>query len=433
MSQDTRLWRAPAILLVILMGACTLHSPYVQSDGAGSSLLSIDGIRDMESVFGQDCKDVDLEKFKPTQERLGESQICAALERLITGYHLNITPANCDAGVTGSTLDVRRPFAGGINFNVERGCDYQVFLGYLEYADQQTATDYLFQVATDDGFNLKKQELLVDQVRLSLTLHPTDLARSIGIFTSTDTATMYQWRDHISFITIPRGNFKGNTYGSKHYKDVMDHTKQPYLQDSPLTIVHETQHFMLHENDGRTPEQDKFIYYQDGQGAFFLEPQLRTKTVAAFIPASMPRTSLFNTYIQSRPEQVLGENIFDEWTAYIAERISLIEATIAGVNVSDDSVSGATGEFFLYATAAMTALLEREPQHLEHKNTKAIFAMHAERTRWIHDESIRLNLPRHERIKGYFAYLRSHPDAAKMRSALKTIYGQAWTEAIIGF
>lgn len=247
-------------------------------------------------------------------------------------------------------------------------------------------------------------------------------------------ATDYDWEKHIKFVDVPEYQFSGNTYGSAHYRDVMTHVKEPYLQGGALTAVHESHHFLLHENDGRTPAQDKFVYHRAGQGTFYLEPKTKTVEVEAHLPQSIIQMAkLYKTYIQSRPTQSLGENIVDEWQAYIAESISLIEATNAGAPMPNDSVEGGAAEFLYFNAVALQVLYEKEPEHLKKDNVKAIFAMLAEKSRWIHDHLGKDNQLQSSHTKEVFEHLQSHPDSLAVRKALIGIFGAKWTNRVLGF
>ncbi len=283
-------------------------------------------------------------------------------------------------------------------------------------------------VTLADGLSLRFEASDADKLLTSLRIK---ISKKGDVVTAE--VADYDWRADINLVDVATTSYNENSYGSSHYKDVMTHTKNPFLNDSPLTNVHESQHFMLHENDGRTPEADKFIYYGGGKGAFFLEPTTKTSVLATYIPSSMPKTSLHNTYIVKRPTQVMGENIFDEWTAYISETVSLIEATNAGSAMRNDSVEGAVAEFMMYCAAGMTAILDKEPAHLEKPNVKAIFAMHAERVSKIREDLESNDALKHTRTVEVMEYLKSHADAQKIRDALKTIYGATWTQRVLGF
>lgn len=242
------------------------------------------------------------------------------------------------------------------------------------------------------------------------------------------------WRDHITLVDVPAVRFNGNTWGSAVFKDTMTHVRQPYLLDGPLTSVHESMHFILHENDGRNPGGGKFIYAGDGKGAFWPESTVTTGQIEPSIPRAIAATGkLYNTYIRSRPSQVLGENIFDEWLAYITETYSLIESDRAGNKVPNDSVEGSSSEFLYYCATAMHVIYTKDPKHLEKQNVKAIFAMLAERTRWLVD-----NLPKTPgltatRTLQLYEHLRTNADSQAIRDSLQKIYGPIWTQRVLGF
>jgi len=244
----------------------------------------------------------------------------------------------------------------------------------------------------------------------------------------------YDWEKHINFVDVAPSKFSGNTYTSEHYKDVMSHVQRPYLQDSALTIVHESHHFLLHEQDGKTAARDKFVYHKQGKGAYYLEPNLKTLAVDQSLPSAIvSKGKLYKTYIKSRPNQEIGENMVDEWQAYIAENISLIEATKNGTNITNDSVEGASTEFLYYNATAMMRLAKDEPAHLEKENTKAIFAMLAEKTRWIHDNMKDMNQLSTSHSQEIFDHLQSNEESKEIREALKKIYGAGWTKRVLGF
>ena len=143
--------------------------------------------------------------------------------------------------------------------------------------------------------------------------------------------------------------------------------------------------------------------------------------------------SCYKTYIASRSDQVMGENMVDEWQAYIAETIGLIESTEAGTPTPNDSVEGGAAEFLYYNASAMQALLEKEPGHLEKANVKAIFAMLAEKTRFIYDKLEGNDSLRSAHTKKLFIHMQTNPEAEPIREALKQIYGAVWTKRVLGF
>lgn len=247
----------------------------------------------------------------------------------------------------------------------------------------------------------------------------------------------YDWMDHIDFYEIDsvgRSCDEGR-YGV-HYCDVMDHTINPYLASDLLTNVHETQHFMLHENDGATPAADKFIYWRQGKGAFFLEPDITTGDVVEFIADEY---LVYDTYIAQRLSQPLGENIVDEWCAYLTEEIVAIQmAHIEGETSGVDGLVVAGVEFLYYNAAALHALTVKEPSYLEdNPQSLAIFAMMAEGTKeWTIDQGVDVDLFTswaNDRAKQQLADFRTSPANEPIRQTLRELYGEAWTLRVLGF
>lgn len=245
----------------------------------------------------------------------------------------------------------------------------------------------------------------------------------------------YDWTKHITFHTIAAtgGSCNAGTYGA-YYCDVMTHTQGPYLGADTLTNVHESQHFMAHENDGSTAAADKFIYFANGKGAFFPEPQLKTKGIWDAIQI---KGSCYNTYIASRPDQALGENIVDEWRAYITEEIVAIQ--MAAIQGKTSGVSGLVlggVEFLYYNAAALHALQTKEPAFLQaNPQAVAVFAMLAEEAKkWTIDKGLTPGLfsfP--SSANGILAELRTGPNSAPIRNTLKGLYGAKWTSSVLGF
>lgn len=248
----------------------------------------------------------------------------------------------------------------------------------------------------------------------------------------------YDYEQHITLVTIPTTSSGCNAaqYGS-FYCDVMTHTQSPYLSADTMTNVHETQHFMAHEHDSSTAAADKFIYLRNGQGAHFPEPQLKTQDIVSSI---QHQGTTYNTYIASRPTQPIGENIVDEWRAYLTEEIAAIQiAKIKGQGAG--SVSGLVlggVEFMYYNAAALHALSTKEPGFLTAQpQAVAIFAMLAEEMKtWTVDQGITPGLfiqPTNDKAKALLSDLRTASKNAGIRSTLKSLYGSVWTQRVLGF
>lgn len=239
---------------------------------------------------------------------------------------------------------------------------------------------------------------------------------------------LYDWQKEIALVSIPAVNRACDLKRfQRFYCDVMRHTRSPYLNSGdPSTDVHETQHFMLHEH---AKSGQKFIYWQDGKGGYFPEPKTLTRDIVSKI--LFKNGMYYKTYIASRPNQVLGENIVDEWRAYLTEEIY-------GIEVGNSRGMGAGGIEFLYYNAAMLhALSEKEPSYLTNKQGIAVFAMLAEIA---HEWSISKGVNRNffdshanQRAKNILALMRTDGDHAPMRETLKKIYGQTWTQRVLGF
>jgi hypothetical protein len=243
-----------------------------------------------------------------------------------------------------------------------------------------------------------------------------------------DGQASFQWQQQVNLVSIPAMNRPcDETRFKRFYCEVMRYTRSPYLSSGdPATDVHETQHFMLHEQ-ARTGS--KFIYWQDGKGVYFPEPKTLTGDIVDKI--IFKQGIYFKTYIGSRPSQTLGENIMDEWRAYLTEEIY-------GIEVGNSTGMGAGGVEFLYYNAAMlTALAEREPNYFANKSGVAAFAMLAEIAHdWSITRGVEKNFfsgPANQRAQKILELMRNDPDHSSMRETLKNIYGASWTKKVLGF
>jgi len=247
----------------------------------------------------------------------------------------------------------------------------------------------------------------------------------------------YDWKSEIEFVSVAARAYTGNTHGSATFKDIISHTKNPYhMNDGVLTGIHETAHFLLHEVRGR--QGTKFIYYKDGQGAFLPEPKTLTGRIVPHLPSNILSEqtismSVHDLYISRRLNQPLGENIFDEWLAYIVETKTLVESTIAKTPVKNDSVDGASVQFLYYCAVAMHTVWTEEKALFNQKNFKAIFAMLAEEASATHQQLIGLTSIRSDRAKRLMEHLRTAPSSQGIRDSLKAIYGADWTQRVLGF
>lgn len=243
----------------------------------------------------------------------------------------------------------------------------------------------------------------------------------------------YDFLKHITFTTLPStgGSCSTAQYGD-FYCDVLLHTKTPYLGADTLTNIHETQHFMAHDYDGTTAAADKFIFYKGGKGAFYPEPQLTTSGITSSIAK---QGTTYSTYIASRPTQPLGENIVDEWRAYLTEEIVAIQmAKLKGQSSVSGLVIGGI-EFLYYNAAALHALSVKEPGFLPaNPQAVAIFAMLAEEVKlWTIDQGLTPGLfafP--QSATAMLAELRTGAGSAPIRATLKSLYGAVWTARVLG-
>ncbi|MCA9666988.1 MAG: hypothetical protein KC503_15420 [Myxococcales bacterium] len=246
----------------------------------------------------------------------------------------------------------------------------------------------------------------------------------------------YDYRKHLSFVSISKRNASCPTSYGTYYCDVLLHTQQPYMSADVMTNIHETQHFMAHEHDSSTAAADKFIYLSGGQGAFFPEPPLVTSDIYSSIKW---QGSVHSTYISGRPSQALGENIVDEWRAYITEEIVAIEWCAIKNQTSGFSGLVLGGIQFLYYNAAMLHAVDtKKPGWLQQNPAApAIFAMLAEETkRYTIDRGVKVGLftsITNQKMLDLLNRLRTDPAEAHIRQTLTKLFGSVWTQRVLGF
>ena len=74
---------------------------------------------------------------------------------------------------------------------------------------------------------------------------------------------------------------------------------------------------------------------------------------------------IYNTYVKNRLGQEIGENIVDEWGAYVVEANTLIETVENGQRMTNDGVEGASMEAAYYNAAAVHAIYKNDPSFFE--------------------------------------------------------------------
>jgi hypothetical protein len=445
------------------------------------------------------CK---MQTFDPVQPRKSSSRLSTItmpvpdkLKSLIgpnkiNAYSLVITPGNCDAGVTGTSVEkiaqeLDLNGATLANEKIKQGCDYTlvISLGKADAGKTKLEKVYLTNDAQD-----KRTEISADQTRSSkikvtaLVFVTQDAKTDLGINdqaiivpsvnesdldididigpngsnqnqqqqqdqqnppgTGNQSQTGdYDWKAFAKLSDVPTYPFSGNDYGSEFYRDIMNHTapRDRYLTDVSSTQAHESLHGMHAAMRNITRDKDAFFYYQGGKGIYVIEPKENSSDIKNHIGASFKQLAptRYKTYLI---DQVVSWTntlyIFDEWSAYIATTRSAVESYRAGKwnpAGNSDPVEG-LADFMYFCSAAILSIKNVDPSYLaQNTQFKAAYAMIMEESvKWVNEakkESIWQNSKAWAKVQN----LQTASDAAQVRAAVKDLMGAAWTQRVLGF
>ncbi|MCX6117298.1 MAG: hypothetical protein NT027_07140 [Proteobacteria bacterium] len=246
-------------------------------------------------------------------------------------------------------------------------------------------------------------------------------------------STSFDWRQHIKLDDVPTYSFAGNTFGSKIFKDIMEHTpsSQRFLTSGRSTQAHESQHGLVSIMRNATREDDGFFYYENGKGSYVVQPKKVMAKVKDYIGPKFRQEakSRYDLYLvqqaTSWPEVLY---LFDEWNAYVATSRSAIELVESGQwdNGNSDPFDG-LADFLYFCSASIMALQEYDPQYLE-KNTqfKATYAMLVEQSQKYIAEGTKLNLFKNSVSLRRLEMLKRDEESAKIRKTMETYMGSEW-------
>jgi hypothetical protein len=141
-----------------------------------------------------------------------------------------------------------------------------------------------------------------------------------------------------------------------------------------------------------TPVDDGFFYFENGQGAYVLQPKkimgkVRNYVAPNFRTASKDRYDLYLVKQASNWPDVLY--LFDEWNAYIAGARSTVEMIRANQwDKTDSDPFDGLADFLYFCSASILALKEFDPEYLKtNEQFKAVFSMLTEQSVYWIEES----------------------------------------------
>jgi hypothetical protein len=210
-----------------------------------------------------------------------------------------------------------------------------------------------------------------------------------------------------------------------------------YQDSSKMTWGHETTHGInshVRNYLNKTGGKANGFYVLENKAVVIAEPNMYKNKVAAFIPQSL-RGYRFSLYITG---QTAWDDtplyIFDEWVAYVNGGAVGVDLVNRGLfkDQPSDGVSGAL-EFTVYALGLALAIEKHDPQYLA-SNTqfREFLAWQLERAMKVFRAGKEMaQLPSSQQAQMY-ERLQTHPDAAPMRALCVKLYGQAFTEEVLG-
>lgn len=283
----------------------------------------------------------------------------------------------------------------------------------------------------------------------------------------------YDPREAIELVTIAQHPWRGDDFGSGHYRDVMSHARPETRFGGAhrmSTLGHETHHGLLAQVMNERNSEAQFFYFERGFGAFvdnsesWLEPVRHAddgtrvvrrvhRTSIAEIRDYVPETarrlaaSRYRTYLLDDTNDHGGVlHLMDEWNAYLAGGRMSIEAhragqfpratgqeVLPGATVRIDAVDGMV-DFLWFVTAAVVALSEREPDYLAgNRQLKAVYGLFAEETVRLFAEGRTIASFRGFHGEALFDAFATAADNQRARRVLRQWLGRAWTRRVFGF
>ena len=394
----------------------------------------------------------------------------------INAYSLSITPGACDSGVTGTTIvktAEKLEFTGATlaNEKLRQGCAYTLVLslGKSDEANTKLEKVYLTNDLSDKRTLISADQTRVVKIQVTAILFITDDGKSelkidsqlipvpsigtsdldIGIDvggtgTPNDhiippSGADFDWRTVIKTIDVANVGWSGNDYGSSFYRDILSHSQRKLETEGPTTNAHETQHFINNAvRESTMGVHDNTIYVGNGKAGLIIEPSMSPRVVRDYVPEKMRQVSHFNMYIinqinNSWKTEVLY--IFDEWSGYRADSRVAIELKRAGKDSilgSEVCITDGAAEFLHFASSAVTALKDKEPEYLKNTQFKAAYALLAEETvQYVKEGAGVMKFDCH--ASEDLQYFITSPEAERNRQVIREWMGPVWTKRVLGF
>lgn len=218
------------------------------------------------------------------------------------------------------------------------------------------------------------------------------------------------------------------------YADIINHSRNPVLDESRNTNAHETTHMITSDlRNAYSQSLGKKVngfYVMNGKGVILDEPRLRKSDMIPFVPQSL-RSYRYPTYVTGQGAwDDTPTYIFDEWVAYVNGGATSIDDVQKGRHKDSwaDSVSGCL-DFSIYAVSMCMAIEAKDPEYFR-SNTqfKNFMRWHLKRAYDVYAVGSKMDEFKWEKQDALLQSLRTSPDAEKMRKFLKDHFNGVWLD-----
>lgn len=147
------------------------------------------------------------------------------------------------------------------------------------------------------------------------------------------------------------------------YGDVLSHCKNPVINESRFTNVHETSHFISSELRKGRKNQNAF-YLLDGKAVILDNPKITIDQISKYVPANL-RGSRYNLYLIN--QQKYWNNyplyILEEWNCYILGGMCAVEDFNNNKKVERTDAVAGMFEFIIYCIALTMCVKDKDKEY----------------------------------------------------------------------
>ena len=246
----------------------------------------------------------------------------------------------------------------------------------------------------------------------------------------------------VSFVSWPATGAVTDPMLGPALGDIMSHVpaSENLLYEDRVTLGHEASHAIENAIRNAAPRGAPLangFYVMNGWGVLVTEPRVRKSQVAAVVPPSL-RSGRYVHYLLGAPGwESRSLYVWAEWTAYTNGAVVAIDRYTRGLDRFDAGVQNdqlfAVLEMTVFALATgMAAALYDPMSFASDPQLRAFLGWQTQRAMAVFRSGIGLPPYRWPETDGFYAALRSAPDAEPLRRFVRATYGDAWTYAVLG-